>query len=224
MSGFGETMERLRILILSFASRQISIVVCHLDFDSLVAAFSLRYYIGYILEVNKEVGIFYNGNLNDPFLSAVCQHFSFFSCNLKDMSHFEKSGGHIFIDYVGDSGDVFPEVKGEIVIGNIDRGIVSEHNSGVIKFSSKLASASSIVFNLLSVSGCLRSNKKELKDLVFLLILAIHHDMHITKNRSAHNLTTIGRAIEYLGIMTFHDMLEELPAPIKWEINSDDRK
>jgi hypothetical protein len=225
MPGFQEMIERLRGLILSFATKQINIIICHLDFDSLIAAFAIRYYVEYVLGVNKKVKIFYNGDLTNLFLKSICEHFPFFSHNIEGILHFDGNGGHIFIDYVGDSEIMFPKLDESVILGNIDRGIVSEHNDELIKFSSRLASASSIVFRLLVTSGCLKSRKKELKDLVFLLILAIHHDIKSSKQQpSSYNLNSLGRAIEYLGMLNFHDMLDKLPDQIKWKINSDDRK
>lgn len=224
MPGFQETMQKLRELILSFAGKNINIIVCHLDFDSLVAAFALRYYVSYLLGIDKKVMIFCNGNLQDVFLQTICSHFPFFSHHIKNVLDFDGSGGHIFIDYTGDSEIFFPNIKRGVIFGNVDRGIISEHNPGIIKFSSKLTSASAIVFNLLSASGCLRSKKKELKELVFLLILAIHHDKHNTQYCSSHNLISISKAMNFLGMITFHDMFEKLPDSILWEIKSDDSR
>lgn len=224
MPGFQETMQKLRELILSFAGKNINIIVCHLDFDSLVAAFALRYYVKCLLGVDKKVMIFCNENLQDIFLQTICRHFSFFSHHIKNALDFDGNGGHIFIDYTGDSEIFFPNIKKGVILGNVDRGVVSEHNPGVIKFSSKLTSASSIAFNLLSVSGFLKSKSKELNELVFLLILAIHHDKQKNKHCSSHNLLCIGRAVEFLGMITFHDMLEKLPDSILQEIKSDDSK
>jgi len=225
MPSFQETMEKLKEFILSFSKKQINILICHLDFDSLVAAFAIRYYVGFILGNNKRVRIFYNGDLRDPFLNAVCQHFSFLFHDLEDSLYFDDKGGNFFIDYVGDSEFMSPKLNGGVILGNVDRDIVGEHNAELIKFSSRLASASSIAFKVLSASGCLRSRKRELKDLVFLLVLAIHHDINVLKQQpSSYNLNSLGRAMEYLGISDFHDMFEKLPSSIKWEINSDDRR
>lgn len=213
MAHFREIVERLKDMILSFKG-PISIVICHLDFDSLVAAFAMKYYIRCVSSSVRHINIFYQGDMNDPLISNVCRHFPLPYKRMKPISKFHGEGQSIFVDFVGESEIPVPNIRPSVIIGNVEDEIIHSHDKKTVTFSSKEVSASAIMFNIICESGYLQFVKRGQKHLPFLLALAVEHDMKRTQVRNSTNASVLGRIMHIVNFRKFHNFLDRLPESI----------
>ena len=212
MAHFRKIVERLREKILSFKG-PINIVICHLDLDSLVTAFAIKYYIRCIPDSVQYVNIFYNGDMNNSLIASVCSFFRLSCKRMKPISKFRGEGQSIFIDFIGDFGITVPNIKPSVVIGNVQNKVDYSHSKDVIVFGSHAVSASAIMFNIICESEYSQFKERGYSHLLFLLAIAIQHD---TKNdmHASKNMNVLGRIMHLIGFSKFHDFLDGLPKDI----------
>ncbi|MDD4805035.1 MAG: hypothetical protein PHN69_07910 [Candidatus Pacebacteria bacterium] len=213
MAHFREIVERLRDMILSFKG-PINIVICHLDLDSLVAAFAIKYYIHCIPGNVRYIDIFYQGDMNDPLISNICKHFHLPYKRMKPISKFRGGGQSIFIDFVGELGIPVSNIRPSVIIGNVKDEVVHSHDKNIIIFGSHVVSASAIMFNIICESGYLQFKERGYENLLFLLAIAVEHDTEKTSIHASKNMSILGRIIHLIGFRKFHDFIDKLPKSI----------
>ncbi|MFA5934650.1 MAG: hypothetical protein WC827_02080 [Candidatus Paceibacterota bacterium] len=213
MAHFRRLVEKLEDMILSFRG-PINIVICHLDLDSLVAAFAIKYYIHCIPGSVRYINIFYQGDMDESLISNVCKHFRLPCKRMKSVTEFKGDGKSIFIDFVGESGIVVSNIKPSVIIGNVEDEVVHSHDKNIVIFGSHVVSASAIMFNIICESGYLQFKERGKKDLPFLLALAVEHDTERTDMRASKNMNVLGRIMHFVNFSKFHDFLDKLPESI----------
>ncbi len=213
MAQFKEVVERLKEMILSF-KRPINIVICHLDLDSLVAAFAMKYYIRCIPGTVHYVNIFYNGDMNTSLIRNVCEFFHLPCKRMKPISEFRGEGQSIFIDFVGDYGVVIPNLEPAVIIGKVQDDVTPSYGKDAIVFSSKEVSASAIMFNIICESGYLQFKERGYERLPFLLAIAIEHDTEKADMNASVNMSVLGRIMHLVSFRKFHEFLDKVPEDI----------
>ena len=203
MAQFRIIVERLREKILSFRG-MINIVICHLDLDSLAAAIAMKYYVSCILGDRRRINIFYNGDLNNPLIRAVCEHFQLLSREgMKSVLDFHAKGDHIFIDFKGHLGKKFRKVKPAVIIGDVETENLKKCDMKMITFGSPSDSSSSAVLHIIDVSGNSNFSKNESKYVLELLAVAIRYDA------KKHNLVNISDRSAFARILRLAGGLEQ---------------
>jgi hypothetical protein len=214
MANFRKIVERLKWMILSFRSH-VNIIVCRPDFDSLIAAFALEYYVSCVLGNNSRVRIFYNGDMDKTFLRIMFGHFKLPNAGgIKHISEFDKKGNNIFIDVNDDCGIKVLKNRLSVVIGNVGKEVKHSHCNKTLIFPEHFMSASAVVFNIIRESGYFRFEEKGYGCMLFLLAIAIDSDTNKIDKHAMRNMSVLAIIMGHIKFKEFHRIYDNLPREV----------